>query len=448
MRVCVCVCLGCICFCCRLDQVEVEDYLTRFSARAGFDDRAETALRYAAPAVQEAIVRHSEHALPRQEPSRYLVATVNRMTKVFQRSSRRLSPSGVAEWSRRLAAVESDRDLRAAFWRELESRLADPSSSPDVLAAAASAPAAASPVSSSVIPASAASAASPVSSAVPMGSTVSSAAASPPALDAFDLLDRALDAGSRVVESADAPPAPVPLPRSVPPAPRRAPPRPGPCSDAASIVERPQPSTESLPSTDGLAAASPVSACLGQPEGVGSAPPPRAPPGPCTDAAWSWELPQPSTESLPSTDGLAAASPVSACLGQPEGVASAPPPRAPSGPCSDAASSSELPQASMDSLLSDVAEVAGRLVDRAPPVSDGGARRTQMSLSVQTASGLVSVEHRTEEFSQVPAGVSSEVDPSLDARVFGEAADLLGGDEERAVHARFTPLVRCGVSVL
>ena len=102
----------------------------------------------------------------------------------------------------------------------------------------------------------------------------------------------------------------------------------------------------------------------------------------------------------------------------------------------------------MDSLLSDVAEIAGRLVDRAPPVSDGGARRTQMSLSVQTASGLVAVEHRTEELSRVPAGVSSEVDPSLDARVFGEAADLLGGDEERAVHARFTPLVRCGVSVL
>ena len=102
----------------------------------------------------------------------------------------------------------------------------------------------------------------------------------------------------------------------------------------------------------------------------------------------------------------------------------------------------------MDSLLSDVAEAAGRLVDRAPPVSDGGARRTQISLSVQTASGSVSLEHRTEEVSQVPPGVSSAVDPSLDAVVFGEAADLLGGDEEDEVYARFGPLVRCGVSVL
>ena len=103
MCVSVCVCVSCICFCCRLDQVDVEDYLSRFSDRGGFDFRAEAALRYAAPAVQEAVVRHSEHALPRERPSQYLQATVNRMSRVFERSSRRLPPFGVAEWSRRLA---------------------------------------------------------------------------------------------------------------------------------------------------------------------------------------------------------------------------------------------------------------------------------------------------------------------------------------------------------
>ena len=452
MRVCVCVC-DLYLFLLSSDQVEVEDYLSRFSHRGGFDERAETALRYAAPAVQEAVVRHSEHALPRERPSQYLVATVNRMSKVFERSSRRLPAWGVAEWSRRLAQVESDRDLRAAFWREFHRRLADPSSSADLLAAAASAPAPASPVSSSdaarggssVAPIGSAvttpdpASAAPVSLAPGGSSSIGSTVTAPDpvsaapvssapggSLDAFDLLDRVLDAGSGVVESADAPSG--------------APPQP---VDAGSIVEPLQPSAAA--STDGLAAASPVSASLGQPECVGSAPPPRAPSGPCTDAAWSSELLQPSVDSLPSADGVAAASSVSALLVQPEGVGSAPPPRAP--PVCEAASSSELPQPSMGSLVSEVAEAAGRLVDRAPPVSDGGARRTRTSLSVQTASGLVAFEHRTEEVSQVPAGVSSEVDPSLDARVFGEAADWLGGDEEREVHARFGPLVRCGVSV-